>query len=123
MQEPSVGGRRCVGLLDRHEPRLEVERRRDAVERLQPLARDGVDVAVQVYEARSDHEAGHVDDGRPLGREGRSDSNHRAAVHRHVGYSVGPGARVDHAPAAENQHTHSKHPPRGSLTVESHKLG
>ena len=68
VQQPSVGSRAGVRLLDRHQPRLEVERRRDAVERLQALAGDGVHVTVQVDEAWPDHETGHVDDRRVPGQ-------------------------------------------------------
>ena len=122
VQEPSVGGRTGVGLLDRHQPRLEVERRRDAVERLQPLPRDGVDVAVQVHEAWSDHEAGHVDDGCPLRREGRQrrqPPSRRPPPRRLLVRSRSAGR--PRARRGESAHPIANTDPRGRLTGGSDK--
>lgn len=62
VQRASVRGGLGVRTPDGHEARLQVEGRRHTVHGLQPLPRDGVHVAVQVDEPRTDDQPRDVDD-------------------------------------------------------------
>ena len=109
MQRPSLVRGTRIGRLDGHQAGLEVERRGHAVQRLEALARDRVDVAVHVDEAGAHHESGDVDDVRLcvalLVARRRPDGDDTPAVDDDVRHPFRPGARVHHQTTAENQHS------------------
>ena len=75
---------------------LELERRRDAVERLKPVRLLGLPVRVEVDEARGDHEAARVDD-RLAGERRLGDRGNLSAADADAAHGVEARLRIDDA--------------------------
>lgn len=102
MQRASVRGGLGVRTPDGHEARLQVEGRRHTVHGLQPLPRDGVHVAVQVDEPRTDDQPRDVDDLASRWRvEPRGHSSDHAVGHEDVGDAVEPCSRINDTAATQ----------------------
>jgi hypothetical protein len=93
-----------IRVLDRVHPALQLKRGRHTVQRLQPLLHDPLPVAVQVDEARTNHQPTHID-GSPTTQMQTHLAHARDAppVHCHVAHRVRPRLRIDDAPAAQDQ--------------------
>lgn len=113
VDRPPLGGGPAVGLVHRQGARLELERGGDPVERLQPLARDVLAVAVQVDEPRAHDEPRGVDGG-GSGKGLLADLPDGTAGDPDVADRIEAGLGVDHPAAAEDEVVHGRHP----LTVD-----
>lgn len=102
VQRASVGGGLGIRPPDGHESRFQVEGRRHTVHGLQPLPRDGVHVAVQVDEPRTDDQPRDVDDLASRRRvEPCGDSPDHAVGHEDVGNAVEPCSRINDTAATQ----------------------
>lgn len=121
-RESPIGGRAVVqhaplprlALIpgsDRQHARFEIERGRDAVERLHPIRGERLAMRMKVDEAGGDHEPGRVD--RPLGASERGANRGDPAVHdRHITNRVHSAGGIHHPAARDHQAAHIKIPPR-----------
>ena len=102
VDRPALGGGAAVGVGDRGDACLELQRGGDAVHGLQPQAAQIADVAVQVDEPGRHHLARHVYIGR-RGGQSVPIAAIRPCATRDVPHRVQPRFGIDHPAAAQHQ--------------------
>lgn len=96
---------------DREHAGFEIERRRDAVERLHAIRGERLAVRMKVDEAGRNHEPRRVD--HPLGTaKPRSDRGDLAVHHRHIANRVHSAGGIHHPTARDHQAAHIVTPSR-----------
>ena len=109
VDRPPLGRDRPVGGRHRAGSRLQLQRGRDPVQRLQAQSGQVADVAVEVDESRRHHQTRGVHLGARSGQAG-TDLRDPARSDGDVGDGVEPGLRIDHAAAAQHD-LRFGHPP------------